>query len=188
MNSGSFFFEEISRMMSSLRPGAMASASMSVTNPHSYSRLTAASTVFAVVLIVTPWRTYSYPALRGKGCAAPAGRLRIRIDEREPCLEALLDVVARRAVRVELAIAIGPSNARTTCPTVSSSGFGREPVAALRIAVADDQAPLRQALQDLGEELAGDVELFCDLRDRDWPHALVDDDVLHRHPRSPRAW
>src|SRR6266851_8888740 len=84
MNSGSFFFEEISRMMSSLRPGAMASASMSVTNPHSYSRLTAASTVFAVVLIVTPWRTYSYPALRGKGCAAPAGRLRIRIDEREP--------------------------------------------------------------------------------------------------------
>src|SRR6266849_10663665 len=106
MNSGSFFFEEISRMMSSLRPGAMASASMSVTNPHSYSRLTAASTVFAVVLIVTPWTTYSYPALRGKGCAAPAGRLRSRIDEREPCLEALLDVVERRAVQVEVAFRV----------------------------------------------------------------------------------
>src|SRR5260370_23481689 len=106
MNSGSFFFEEISRMMSSLRPGAMASASMSVTNPHSYSRLTAASTVFAVVLIVTPWRTYSDPALRGKGCAAPAGRLRIRIDEREPGLEALLDVVDRCAVQIEVAFRV----------------------------------------------------------------------------------
>ena len=54
MNAGSLFFEEISRTTSSLRPAGMTSASMSVTNPHSYSRLTRASTVFAVVLIVTP--------------------------------------------------------------------------------------------------------------------------------------
>jgi hypothetical protein len=71
------------------------------------TRLTAASTVFAVVLIVvTPWRTYSDPHLCGNGCAAPAGRLRIRIDEREPCLEALLDVVERRAVQIEVAFRV----------------------------------------------------------------------------------
>src|SRR5438309_6589663 len=57
----------------------------------------------------------------------------------------------------------------------------REPVAALRAVLAHDQAPLRQTLEDLGEELGRDVELLRDLLDRDRTQALVEGDVLDRH-------
>src|SRR5438046_3215689 len=53
MNSGSFFFAEIVRIISSLRPGGTVSVSTSVTNPYAYSRLTSAS---IPELIPTPWR------------------------------------------------------------------------------------------------------------------------------------
>src|SRR5438874_11207967 len=56
MNSGSFFFEEISRMMSSLRPAGTVSVSTSVTNPYAYARLTSAS---IPELIPTPLRFYT---------------------------------------------------------------------------------------------------------------------------------
>src|SRR5438477_12129092 len=51
MNSGSFFFREISRMMSSFSPGGAASASTSVTKPYLYSCLTNPSIVSVAVLI-----------------------------------------------------------------------------------------------------------------------------------------
>src|SRR5882762_961709 len=56
MNDGSFFFAELVRMMSSLRPDGTVSVSTSVTNPYAYSRLTRASTP---ELIPTPWRFYT---------------------------------------------------------------------------------------------------------------------------------
>src|SRR5450830_1532287 len=56
MNDGSFFFAEMVRMMSSLRPGGTVSVSTSVTNPYAYSRLTSAS---IPELIPTPWRFYT---------------------------------------------------------------------------------------------------------------------------------
>src|SRR3954449_8461816 len=56
MNAGSFFFAEMVRMMSSLRPGGTGSVSTSVTNPYAYSRLTSAS---IPELIPTPWRFYT---------------------------------------------------------------------------------------------------------------------------------
>src|SRR5437764_6809550 len=56
MNSGSFFFAEIVRMMSSLSPAGTVSVSTSVTNPYAYSRLTSAS---IPELIPTPWRFYT---------------------------------------------------------------------------------------------------------------------------------
>src|SRR6267378_8057194 len=56
MNSGSFFFAEMVRMMSSLRPAGTVSVSTSVTNPYAYSRLTSAS---IPELIPTPWRFYT---------------------------------------------------------------------------------------------------------------------------------
>src|SRR5882672_9411378 len=52
MNSGSFFLCEMSRMMSSFRPGGAASASTSVTKPYLYSCLTKPSMVSVAVLIV----------------------------------------------------------------------------------------------------------------------------------------
>src|SRR5215207_6983443 len=42
-HSGSFFFAEMSRTVSSLSPRGMVSASMSVTKPYWYSRLTSCS-------------------------------------------------------------------------------------------------------------------------------------------------
>src|SRR5437868_8788433 len=56
MNSGSFFFAEMVRIMSSLSPGGTVSVSTSVTNPYAYSRLTSAS---IPELIPTPWRFYT---------------------------------------------------------------------------------------------------------------------------------
>src|SRR6476659_6209987 len=56
MNSGSFFFAEIVRIMSSLSPAGTVSVSTSVTNPYAYSRLTSAS---IPELIPTPWRFYT---------------------------------------------------------------------------------------------------------------------------------
>src|SRR3954468_12950261 len=56
MNWGSFFLDEMSLMVSSLRPGATVSVSMPVTNPYAYSRLTSAS---IPELIQTPCRFYT---------------------------------------------------------------------------------------------------------------------------------
>src|SRR5437868_64689 len=56
MNSGSFFFAEMVRIMSSLSQGGTVSVSTSVTNPYAYSRLTSAS---IPELIPTPWRFYT---------------------------------------------------------------------------------------------------------------------------------
>src|SRR6476659_811726 len=44
-HSGSFFFAEIIRTTSSLRPFGISSASMSVTNPYLYSRVASSSMV-----------------------------------------------------------------------------------------------------------------------------------------------
>src|SRR2546430_91049 len=51
-NCGSFFFFEMSRMMSSFNPGGAESASTSVTNPYLYSCLTKPSIVSVAVLIL----------------------------------------------------------------------------------------------------------------------------------------
>src|SRR5215467_12291956 len=51
MNSGSFFFEDIRRMTSSLKPGATESVSISVTNPYLYSWFAIDSSVCSGVLI-----------------------------------------------------------------------------------------------------------------------------------------
>src|SRR5262249_34229435 len=51
MKSGSFFLAELSRMMCSSSPGGTASASISVTNPYLYSRLTSSSIVLVAVVI-----------------------------------------------------------------------------------------------------------------------------------------
>ena len=52
MNCGSFFFAEISRTTSSLRPGGVESDSTSETNPYGYARVASSSIVFAVLAIV----------------------------------------------------------------------------------------------------------------------------------------
>ena len=52
MNFGSFFLAEISRTMSSFKPGGAASASTSVTKPYLYSCLTNPSIVSVAVLIL----------------------------------------------------------------------------------------------------------------------------------------
>src|ERR1039458_8803643 len=56
MNSGSFFFVEISRMVASLRPFGAESDSTSVTKPHLYSPSTRESMIFVSVLMgVSSW-------------------------------------------------------------------------------------------------------------------------------------
>src|SRR3990172_10575987 len=55
-HSGSFFFEEIRRMVSSFSPGGATSCSISVTKPHLYSRLTRASIALVGVLMASPLR------------------------------------------------------------------------------------------------------------------------------------
>src|SRR5260370_36381703 len=54
MNLGSFFFSEIMRMTSSLRPRGTVSASISVTNPCLYSRLASSAIVLVAVGIKSP--------------------------------------------------------------------------------------------------------------------------------------
>ena len=51
LNAGSFFFAEISRMMSSFRPLGTRSSSISVMNPHLYSRSARSRIVSTFVLI-----------------------------------------------------------------------------------------------------------------------------------------
>ena len=51
-HAGSFFFSEIRRMVSSLKPGGADSDSTSVTKPYLYSCLTRLSMVSVAVLIV----------------------------------------------------------------------------------------------------------------------------------------
>src|SRR6266571_518458 len=53
MKSGSSFLAEISRMISSFRPGGTASASIGVTNPYWYS-LSASSLIVLALVIVSP--------------------------------------------------------------------------------------------------------------------------------------
>ena len=61
MNSGSFFLAEITRTTSSFSPGGSASASMSLTKPHLYSRVARASSVFVVVLMSVLFPSFGDP-------------------------------------------------------------------------------------------------------------------------------
>src|ERR1043166_1734291 len=79
MNSGSAFFPEMTRMISSLSPGGTVSVSMSETKPYLYSLLTNSSIVSVAVLILI---LQCYRA--GAGCDAflEAGRARAGRGER----------------------------------------------------------------------------------------------------------
>src|SRR6266446_2932238 len=57
----------------------------------------------------------------------------------------------------------------------------REHVAALRAVLAHDQPPLRQALQDLGEELRRNTELLGDSLGAHRPDIVMDGDIMNRH-------
>src|SRR2546428_8074992 len=104
MNPGSFFLAEIAWTTSSVRPGGSASASMSLTKPHLYSRVARASSVFAVVLMRLSCSSRGRrPApLGGERRAAAAARLGAGVDERESAREPLLHVVERGLVQVEV--------------------------------------------------------------------------------------
>src|SRR5688572_11458098 len=52
MNSGSFFFAEITRTISSFKPGGTVSDSMSVMNPYLYSRPASSSSVSLALFII----------------------------------------------------------------------------------------------------------------------------------------
>src|SRR5262245_39432815 len=109
MNSGSFFLAEIAWTTSSVRPGGSASASMSLTKPHLYSRLARASSVFAVVLMRALFPSClmaARSALGGARRATTAARLGVGVDEREPAREPLLHVVEHRLVEVEVALLV----------------------------------------------------------------------------------
>src|SRR6266540_3686787 len=108
MNSGSCFLAEIARTTSSFRPAGSASASMSLTKPHLYSRVARASSVFAVVLMSALLLLSWPPAapLGGERRAAAAARLGAGVDERESAREPLLHVVERDLVQVEVALLV----------------------------------------------------------------------------------
>src|SRR5438034_1059273 len=57
----------------------------------------------------------------------------------------------------------------------------REHVAALRAVLAHDQPSLRQALQDLGEELRRNTELLGDSLGAHRPDIVMDGDIMNRH-------
>ena len=63
---------------------------------------------------------------------------------------------------MQLTILIGPSSARTTCPTVMSVRPPGQHVAALGPVVAGDEPVLGETLKDLRQELGRDMELLGD--------------------------
>src|SRR5690242_8790720 len=64
-HSGSSFFAEIARTTSSLKPGGKTSASIGVTKPYAYSRLTRVSTDASIYRLP--------PAIQGDGRASSLG-------------------------------------------------------------------------------------------------------------------
>src|ERR1043165_6101963 len=95
MNSGSFFFAEISRITSSFNPAGIVSASISVTKPYLYSRWARSSAV-STLFIIAPWSN-------GKGSAAAAGSLHVGILKHESRLHQFVLVVQFRAGQIKQA-------------------------------------------------------------------------------------
>ena len=134
MNCGSFFFAEIRRMTSSLRPGGTESDSMSVTKPHLYSRLASSSTVRSSLFIDSP---HHDAASRRRFAATPRDAWPDNISETGTRSRARS---TSRLIRAQLirvgqtgscsqapgstphwTMLIGPSRARMTSATVMSS-------------------------------------------------------------------
>src|SRR5262249_6537059 len=61
------------------------------------------------------------------------------------------------------------------------AGVSRQHVAPLGAVLAHDELPLREALQDLGEQLGRNPELFRDPLGADGSEAVVRGDVMDRH-------
>src|ERR1043165_8401147 len=109
-HSGSVFFAEMVRMISSLRPGGIDSDSMSLTKPYLYSRSARISALFAGLAIIS--------ALNRERSSAPAGALDVRVLEHEPRLHQLFFVVELGAVK---------KKAGSSCQRESSRRPSRKP-------------------------------------------------------------
>src|SRR3989442_15129264 len=89
-HSGSSFFAEMRRTISSLRPRGSDSCSTSVTKPYRYSRLASSSIVCVDVLMVL--------SLCTERNAAPAGALGVRVIQHEALAQQARVVVEHRSI------------------------------------------------------------------------------------------
>src|ERR1041384_2614062 len=152
-HSGSVFFAEIVRMISSLRPGGIDSDSMSLTKPYLYSRSARISALFAGLAIIS--------ALNRERSSAPAGALNVRVLEHEPRLHQLFFVVELGAVQIKQALHVN-ENLRAVLLENLVAGPRRVEIHFIlqaRAAAADDFEPqpfflfllvCREELLDLG--------------------------------------
>src|SRR6185369_8441006 len=100
-HSGSFFFADIVRTISSPRPGGTDSDSISLTKPYLYSRSARISTLFAALAMRL--RLYQTLPLNRERSSAPAGALDVGILKHEARLHELFLEVELGAVQVQQA-------------------------------------------------------------------------------------
>src|SRR2546426_2718710 len=78
-------------------------------------------------------------------------------------------------------IAEGPRQPQNPSAPRDIAGVAREHVAAFGPVLPHDHPPLRQALQDLGEELRRNTELLGDSLGAHRPDIVMDGDIMNRH-------
>src|SRR3989442_1141731 len=157
-------------------------------NPCRSSRLQVSSPARCSIAVVTMWLPFSRyisatPLSARLIASVPPDVNTTSLASRAPMRRATLARAASVAPSlVEPAQnADGPPQRPNPFAYRDIAGVAREHVAALGAVLAHDQPPLRQALQDLGEELRRNTELLGDSLGAHRPDIVMDGDIMNRH-------